>query len=171
MKAQRHRQAVLFAALAASLGAALWVHGQDSDASDSIAAPVEHGNSRSAAAPEADNKEERLALERLNRRTPGGTEVDPFRTKTWYVPPPPPPPQPPPKPTAPPLPFKYMGSFEEPSSGKLIVYLSRGDESFPVSPGDKFDDDKYQFDGIERGRIAITYLPLSIKQNLILDVQ
>ena len=170
MKALRPRQMILFAALAASLSIALWVHGQEGD-NESVSAPVERDNSHPAAAQEVSDKEERLALERLNQRTSSGTDIDPFRAKTWFVVPPPPPPAPPPKPTAPPLPFKYMGSFEEPSSGKLIVYLSKGGDSFPVSPGDKFDDKQYLFDGIEKGRIAITYLPLSIKQNLTLDVQ
>lgn len=163
------RQAILMVALAASLGAALWVHGQE-EKIESVSAPVERAGNRPVAAPEFAD-EQHLALERLNHRAPSGTDIDPFRVKTWFVAPPPPPPAPPPKPTAPPLPFKYMGSFEEPSSGKLITYLAKGDESFSVSPGDKFDENKYQFDGIEKGRVVITYLPLSIKQNLTLDVQ
>lgn len=170
MSATRLRQIILFAALAASLGAALWVRGQEGD-SEAVVKPVEGGNNHPTVAPETAEREGRVALERLNRRAPSGTETDPFRLKTWFVAPPPGPPPSPPKPTAPPLPFKYMGSFEEPSSGKLIVYLAKGDESFPVSPGDKFDDNKYQFDGIGKGRITITYLPLSIKQNITLDVQ
>lgn len=169
MNAARLRQTILFAALAASLGAALWVRGQDEER-ESVAAPVKRDAGQAVAEPEA-AEEPRLALARLHHREPSGTDADPFRVKTWYVAPPPPPPAPPPQPSAPPLPFKYMGSFEEPSSGKLIVYLVKGDESFPVSPGDKFDDDRYQFDGVERGRIAITYLPLAIKQNLNLDTQ
>lgn len=170
MSATQLRQIALFAALAASLGAALWVRGQEGD-SEAVVKPVEQDSGRPAVASGTAGKDGHLALERLNRRAPSGTEADPFRLKIWFVAPPPAPPPLPPKPTAPLLPFKYMGSFEEPSSGKLIVYLAKGDESFPVSPGDKFDDNKYQFNGIGKSGITITYLPLSIKQNLTLDVQ
>ena len=45
-----------------------------------------------------------LDLKRLRARELAGTDIDAFRTKSWFVPPPPPPPEPPPKPTAPPLP-------------------------------------------------------------------
>lgn len=95
------------------------------------------------------------------------SEADPFRPKSWYVAPPPPPPQPPPKPTAPPLPFSYMGMFED--RGKPTVFLMRGDESFAVAPGERFAD-AYRLDAIGRGTLAITYLPLSIQQSLAIGV-
>lgn len=171
MKRVPVRALLLYAALAASLGAAIWVRGEE-DATQTVAA-VERADSQAPAkGPESSAGEApRLALERLNHRLPSATEVDPFRIKTWYVAPPPPPPPPPPQPTAPPLAFKYMGAFEDPTSGQLVTYLARGDESFTLSPGDTFDDGKYQFVSIEKGRITLLYVPLSIKQTFTVDMQ
>ncbi|MDD5248619.1 MAG: hypothetical protein PHY45_06525 [Rhodocyclaceae bacterium] len=154
---------MLAVALVASFAAVFWVRGDEGDAADTVAAaaqtPANSASEASAPSPTA------LALARLGRRSPADADADPFQAKTWYVAPPPPPPAPPPKSSAPPLPFLYVGKFEEVAGGKLVIYLARGDESFAVSPGDKFDHD-YQFEGIERGQIVIVYLPLSIKQRL-----
>ena len=46
-----------------------------------------------------------------------------------------------------------------------MVYLSKGNESFAVKPGEKFDG-AYQFEGVENGNVVILYLPLSVKQRL-----
>lgn len=67
-------------------------------------------------------------------------------------------------PVAPPLPFAYAGKMEQ-SPGHWILYLSRDNESFAVSPGDTFDN-VYRLRGIENGNLVIEYLPLSTKQLL-----
>lgn len=157
------RQLVLFAGLACSIAAAWWVHGKESDASEVVAA-VAHDNAPVPSA-DADASGTHLPLDRLHHRAPATSDINPFLAKSWFVAPPPPPPPPPPKPTAPPLPFQFMGQFEDPNTGKWVVYLSKGDEAFSVSPGDKFAE-TYQFDGIEQGKAVIRYLPLSIKQYL-----
>jgi hypothetical protein len=97
---------------------------------------------------------------------------DMFKSKSWYIPPPPPPkpkyvappPPPPPPPTAPPLPYKFMGSFEEPGQ-KLVVYLSRGDKLYTASAGDTLEG-TYKIESISAGQLAMLYLPLNIRQNL-----
>jgi hypothetical protein len=93
--------------------------------------------------------------------------VDAFATRTWYVPPPPPPPvvvAPPPKPTAPPLPFAFMGVYDD-AEGPVVIMLVRSDRLYTVSEGDLIDG-TYRIDRIEKGVIEMTYLPLQEKQKL-----
>jgi hypothetical protein len=89
-----------------------------------------------------------------------------FAAHSWYTPPPPPPPRPPPpppQPTAPPLPFTYLGSLQQ---GHVTVYfLARGDRAYDVKLGDVLDD-TYSVDGISNGQLMFTYLPLKTSQAL-----
>lgn len=111
-----------------------------------------------------------IELERLNREDasakpePGASTV--FRAMSWYVPPPPPPPKPPPPPpppTAPPLPFSFLGRYEE--EGTRIILLVRGDRIYTVSEGEVIDN-VYRVDHLTGGLLELTYLPLNIKQTL-----
>jgi hypothetical protein len=92
-----------------------------------------------------------------------------FSPHSWYVAPPPPPPAPvvaapPPVPTAPPLPFAYMGSYRT-DGGKQVFFLTAGDRVFDVKVGDVLDS-TYSVDGIQSGQLTLTYLPLKIQQTL-----
>jgi hypothetical protein len=92
-----------------------------------------------------------------------------FSAHSWYVAPPPPPPapvvyQPPPAPTAPPLPFAFMGSFHT-DSGGAIYYLTAGDRVYDVKVGDTLDN-TYSVDGVKSGQLLLTYMPLKIQQSL-----
>jgi hypothetical protein len=94
--------------------------------------------------------------------------ADLFAAHSWYVAPPPPPPapvvyQPPPAPTAPPLPFAFMGSFR--SEGGAIYYLTAGDKVYDVKVGDTLDN-TYSVDGVKSGQMLLTYMPLKIQQSL-----
>lgn len=160
------RRLTLLLALSGSLAATFWVRGEDDAAETAVAVP---SRSSDRTTEPAEPPAQTIALDRLGKRVLPDTDADPFRAKSWYVPPPPPPPAPPPKPTAPPLPFQYVGKFEESAGGKVVIYLAKGNESFAVSPGDKFDS-AYQFEAIERGQMVIVYLPLSIKQRLPVGV-
>lgn len=98
---------------------------------------------------------------------PNAGIVDAFATRTWYVPPPPPPPvavAPPPKPTAPPLPFSYMGLYDD-AEGPAVIMLVRSDRLYTVSEGDLIDG-TYRVDRVANGMIEMTYLPLQEKQQL-----
>lgn len=98
---------------------------------------------------------------------PASGVVDAFATRSWYVPPPPPPPvvaAPPPKPTAPPLPFAYMGSYDD-AEGPIVIMLVRNDRLYTVSEGDLIDG-TYRVERIQNGAIEMTYLPLQEKQQL-----
>jgi len=115
-----------------------------------------------------------LALDKLKpRHFRDKAEEDVFKSKSWYVPPPPPkpvklppapPPPPPPPPTAPPLPYSFMGSYDEPG-GKSTIYLTKAGRIYSVSQGETLDG-IYRVEGINSGNFTMTYLPLNIKQTL-----
>lgn len=165
MKREVIRRALLWGGLAVAVLASIAVSESPVDDSAAVVAPMQ--TARTESAPDAAAaRTPGLALQRLTRTEWTESDADPFRVKSWYVAPPPPPPPPPPKPTAPPLPFKYMGALEDTGQGgKTMVYLAKGNDSFQVAVGDKFADG-YQLEKIERGQLVIRYLPLSILQTL-----
>jgi hypothetical protein len=110
----------------------------------------------------------RVELERLARmQAEADTEVvDVFGATSWYVPPPPPPPlppAPPPAPTAPPLPFTYLGRYED--APTRLTILVKGDRMYTVSEGDVIEN-TYRVERVAPGLVELTYLPLNIKQSL-----
>jgi len=155
--------------LTGSLAAAALVSGEEEQTGE-VVAPVTGGQmSRRTAADEAQPVLPVLQLDRLVRVDESEPEQDPFAGKSWYVPPPPPPPQmvtvtEPTKPTAPPLPFGYMGRMQE-EGGQTVVYLTQGARAYSVKQGDTLDG-TYRVDDISRSQIALTYLPLDIRQTL-----
>jgi hypothetical protein len=85
------------------------------------------------------------------------------------VPPPPPPPPsripppPPPPPVAPPLPFGFMGRYDD--GVKPVFLLTRGDLVLTASIGDRLDG-SYQLESLQGNALVINYLPLNQKQTL-----
>lgn len=94
---------------------------------------------------------------------------DAFGAISWYVPPPPPPPPPPrkppppPPPTAPPLPFSYLGRYEE--DGAKIIVLLKGERMYTVAEGEVIEH-TYRVERLGRGQLELTYLPLDIRQTM-----
>ena len=66
------------------------------------------------------------------------------------------------KPSAPPLPFRYLGKMIE--DGSLHVFLARGDESLSVKAGTRIGE--YRVDKITDREVVFTYLPLKTQQKL-----
>jgi hypothetical protein len=101
-----------------------------------------------------------LALESAN---------NPFAASSWLPPPPPPvevpaaavPVAPP---TAPPIPFTYLGELDA-KTGKPQVFLSNGDRLLIVSPGEVVDG-QYRVDAISETDVVLTYLPLNQRQTI-----
>jgi hypothetical protein len=98
-----------------------------------------------------------------------------FAMHSWYVAPPPPPPPPPtsvptaaslapPVPTAPPLPFQFIGSYQ-PDGGAQVFFLMQGDRVYDVRAGDTLEN-TYSVDGFNGSQLLLTYKPLNIKQQL-----
>jgi hypothetical protein len=141
-----------------------------------LPAPAEDGAAarqpaarQQAAAPEPAHVE----LERLKHRADAaakapadaakGDVTNAFSSTSWYVPPPPVKPPPPPKPTAPPLPFTFMGRYDD--ANKAVVMLVKGDRLYTVSEGDVIDG-TYRVDRISDKSVELMYLPLHEKQTL-----
>lgn len=119
-------------------------------------------------------QELRVELERLARPEPaqetGQEEAEEgggiFSVTSWYVPPPPPPqqpPPPPPEPTAPPLPFSYLGRYQE--SQSVVIMLVKGDRIYTVSAGEVIEN-TYRVEGLIGGRVELTYLPMNVRQTI-----
>lgn len=91
-----------------------------------------------------------------------------FRAHDWTPPPPPPPKArqaPPPRPTAPPLPFTYLGKKEE--NGQWEAFLARGDDVFVVREQTVIDG-QYLVTSLTPQVLTMTYLPLQQEHKLIL---
>jgi len=172
------RHIALGAALA--LAAGLVVFG-DNTPEDAVAEPVE----RAPATPRARVAASRDAAPAILRLLPRETliggdddrfgqdgEGDPvFARQDWTPPPPPTPPaeatQPPPAPSAPPLPFTYIGkSLQE---GRWEIYLARGERTYLVQEAAVIDG-AYRVDAIKPPLLTLTYLPLNQVQQLNIGV-
>jgi hypothetical protein len=66
------------------------------------------------------------------------------------------------KPSAPPLPFQYIGKWTQ--GGKTDVLVMRGEELLAIEAGQKLGE--YRVDKIGEASIAFTYLPMKTKQTL-----
>lgn len=150
--------------LTGTLAAAALV-GDEENNSDTVSAPV-----RRTAVPPAVTVPE-LQLGRLARDATDMPEQNPFAGKSWYVPPPPPPAPKivlePPRPSAPPLPFRFMGRMRE-ENGHETVYLAHGNRALSVRRGDTIDG-VYQVESIASEQIVLRYLPLDIRQTLVAE--
>lgn len=149
--------------LAGSLAAAALVSAEDAE----VVAPVASNRPVRSEAAATKPGLPVLQLEKLVRADAVEPEQDPFAGKSWYVPPPPPPPpkaQEAPRPTAPPLPFKYMGRMQE-EGGQTVIYLTQGRRAYSVGQGDTIDG-VYRLESISQDQVVLTYLPLDIRQSL-----
>ena len=113
-------------------------------------------------------KESRLALAKVTRERLDTVEADIFAARTWQPPPPPPSRPAAPieaRPTVATLPFVYAGQLGDPQTGKVVVYLTRGDTVYTVSAGDVIDE-SYRVDAITDRQISFVYLPMKAQQTL-----
>jgi len=98
---------------------------------------------------------------------------DPFAAKGWTPPPPRPPtlpaaallpPPPPPAPTAPPVPYKFIGQIED-KAAKPAAFITRGEALFVVHVGDVIEN-TYRIESFSTTQVVLTYLPLKQRQTL-----
>ena len=167
MRVRPWRQRVLFSALAVAIALSA-ASGKSRQTPDEPVLPTKHSTPR--AAKQLAQPLPHVELERLQlQAAPAGNEpeaANAFPAMSWYVPPPPPPPPkplPPPPPTAPPMPFSFMGRYED--GEKLIILLVKGDRVYTVSEGEVIDN-TYRVDRLSAGQLELTYLPLNIKQTI-----
>lgn len=84
--------------------------------------------------------------------------IDPFRSKSWFIAPPPPLPA---KPTAPPLPFQYLGQIIEDEGTR--IFLNHQGRHLLIKAGDVIGG-VYAVEEILAGKVIFIYLPLKERQ-------
>src|SRR4030067_12645 len=94
-----------------------------------------------------------------------------FQPKSWYVPPPPQPasllpPPPLPLPAAPQLPFTFIGRMID--GNDVILFLANNNRQFSAKLNDVLDN-IYRVDKISDKSAVLTYLPMNIQQELLLN--
>lgn len=153
------RKLVLGAALAATLGASWWASTLEQEL------PPEPAGRRGAAprpVAAAGAPASAMSLSALDAPRPPLPELTGFFAPRSFQPPPPPPP-PRARPTAPPLPFRYVGALEE--EGGRAVFLLEGTQVRMVRAGDALGG-QYRVDRITPAAVEFTYLPLQERQTL-----
>jgi hypothetical protein len=179
------RAGLLIAGLAATLGAMLWVDRRGRDADDAVVAVAERrplgrapAPAQAGAAPAAAVNAHGLDLTRLQRTGNSEPGSDPFANRrpnaavaerverppsapveTVVVPPPP---------SAPPIPYTFIGRLSEADS--TTVFLATGDRNLVVKPGDVIDN-SYRVDAVTDNAVSLTYLPLNVRQTLSTGAQ
>ncbi|SFU62271.1 hypothetical protein SAMN05216350_103193 [Polaromonas sp. YR568] len=163
------RHLVLGLALCITLAATVWVSQSESEGDGPE--PDVSAAARPERAPQASRREASadgtpvLLLDRLSRRAPAGPNQDAFAGRSWVAPPPPAAEAPPAAPSAPPLPFTYIGKMQQGETGPVTIHLMQGEQSYSVKKGDVIDK-TYRVESIDTAHIVLTYLPLAIKQTL-----
>ena len=105
-----------------------------------------------------------IDLGSLERAPAAAPRNDPFAPRSFAPPPPPPQAQAPQAaPSAPPLPFRYVGTMT--ANGKTEVLVLRRDELISIVSGQNIDGE-YRVDAITDERIGFTYLPLKQRQSI-----
>jgi hypothetical protein len=66
-------------------------------------------------------------------------------------------------PTAPPLPFTYIGRYGDTASRTVV--LAKGDRVYTVAVGEVIEN-TYRVEKFTLGTVNLTYLPLNIEQHL-----
>ncbi len=157
----KHRRWMLGVALALTLAAVASVEG--SDESDNTVVQPGQAKTRHMQQKERTDSEltSHVPLAKLNRQPLPEDVKDMFAGKSWYVAPPPAKVAPP---SAPPLPFVYMGKLAE-QGEKVVVLLTKQDRSYTVREGDVLDN-IYRVDEVRAPMMILTYLPLNIKQTI-----
>ena len=104
-----------------------------------------------------------LDLDKLHRELPPPGTADPFAPRSFAPPPPKMAEAAPSKPSAPPLPFTYVGKVID--GGKTSVFVARGDENYSLEKGQTIGG-AYRVDRITESAVTFTYLPMKTRQTL-----
>lgn len=166
----------ILVALALGIGAYVFLSGGDDEVSPASSSKGAAHSARQVGEHHA-HSERSLAvptLAMLEHRVDAGTAPQAlFASHTWYKPPPPPPPAPivtqaqsqvVHTPTAPPLPFEFMGRYA-PVGQPEVFFLTRSDRVYDVHVGDVIDS-MYSVDSFNGKQLVLTYKPLNIQQQL-----
>lgn len=160
--ARRRRSARLYVYAGGALLVALaaWRTPPPLADAERIASPVDARAESSTAAAVQLSLPSRMSGEELRS--------DLFAAHSWYVPPPPSPARAPApvQPSAPPLPYAFLGSYA-PQGGRAVYFISRDDRVFDVGVGDTLEN-TYRVEAQANGQLYLTYLPLKVRQALVM---
>ena len=164
----RKRWVVLIALLTAALSAAAWVREGDRSAdAEVVGAPVRQARPAGGRPVSREQAVERVHLEKLRLIGSADRTDDAFAPRSWRKPSPkvtaatavvvaPPP-------SAPPLPFAYMGRLF--SDDARTVFLTQGERNLIVHEGDVIDA-IYRVDRLSDAGLTFIHLPSGIRQEL-----
>ncbi len=156
------RRIILALALVISLAAAFWPASEETEVVGPVAKSERPRRSPSTAPRQVD-------AARLGLMT-----ADLFPSQTWRAPPPPPPPPPapvavmpppPPPPRAPPLPFQYLGRWQE--GNKDVYFLEQGTRLVEAQVGDTLSG--WHFDRASETGLTFTWTALNQQQTLRIE--
>lgn len=159
------RHIVLGAVAALTFGAVLWVNSNDEQQVE-VAEPVSHirpKNLTDVIAPTIPAKDF-MSAKTGNRSSVTAVVDKGFAVKTWHVAPP----QDKPEivqPVAPPLPFTFVGKFDD--AGSYTVFIEKAGRNFIVKEGDLIDG-VYRVDAIKPTEMVFTYIPMNESQTLVI---
>lgn len=159
------RRWLLGGALALTLSAVAAIQGEDETDSSLVQAGTAKARQNTPKGEVDVERTESNTLLKMNRQRLPKNEKDMFAGKSWFVPPPPPKAE---LPTAPPLPFVYMGKLAE-EGEKMVILLTKQNRSYQVREGDVLDN-TYRVDEVQPPVMTLTYLPLNIKQTIQIGV-
>jgi hypothetical protein len=172
------RPAILAAAGAATFAAAFHFSSDEgvvqsvARTEDASSGKMSAGREPAQAAPATSAAPAALALPTRSKIEQSATK-DPFAARGWLPPPPPPAPAPVvtveaaaalPPPTAPPMPFRFVGLLEERSS-KPAAFIAKGDALYVVHVGDVVES-TYRVESFNSAQVVVTYLPLQQRQTI-----
>lgn len=157
------RLILLLAALAATLAAVWWVgEGTSEEAAEGpVAVARRAAPTQPPAAKETSARPGGQPVGREARFQALGPDL--FPVHSWQpAPPPPPQPPPPPPPTAPPLPFQFLGRWQE--GGEEVYFLAQGQQMHSLRRGDAVGP--WRLDETAPGRLDFTYVPMNERRSL-----
>lgn len=151
---------ILWASLLMALVSLNWIDGAGTTAQSAVveALPAHSGRSSQESVVRSDEASDILAL---TPREAVAHSMDLFAPKDWT--PPLPPPAPTGAPSAPPLPFMFLGKKLE--AEQWQVFLGRDERTYIAVEGDAIDD-LYRIESIRPPILTLRYLPLQQLQTL-----
>lgn len=160
------RQAALAALLAATLAAVWWVGREEAEDAPEVVGAVaprrgaEALPSRPETVPPAAEAGRPAGVGPENRFTALGPDL--FPVQTWRPPPRPVVLPPPPPPQAPPVPYKYLGRWQE--DGAEVIFLAEGNQTRAARRGDRLG--QWRVEDIRGDTMTLLYLPLEQTRTL-----
>lgn len=176
-----YRKWMLWGALAATVLAALLVDDENEQVVDDVVQAVQPVSGSSGDKRTVGQTRETLPVDQLGKRKFSARADDIFAVTSWapkrtatdssFTP------QllqsrqeeirrQPPAPSAPPLQFEYLGRVV--AEGKTRVFLAQADQNYVAGVGERINAE-YRVDRIQEDAVELIYLPLGVRQTLLIN--